>query len=66
MCGNLYYTQMNEVMEADRITVLRKGETVKTVEKSATNPKHLAELMMGCPVDLSIKRIETEKSKVAI
>jgi ABC-type uncharacterized transport system ATPase subunit len=67
-CAVIFIThKMNEVMEvADRITVLRKGETVKTVEKSATNPKHLAELMMGCPVDLSIKRIETEKSKVAI
>jgi general nucleoside transport system ATP-binding protein len=49
---------------ADRITVLRKGETVETVDKESTNPKHLTELMMGCPVDLSIKRIETEKSIV--
>ncbi|MHB1393610.1 MAG: ABC transporter ATP-binding protein [Clostridia bacterium] len=67
-CAVVFIThKMNEVMEvADRITVLRKGETVKTVEKESTNPKHLTELMMGCPVDLSIKRIETEKSKVAM
>jgi general nucleoside transport system ATP-binding protein len=67
-CAVIFIThKMNEVMEvADRITVLRKGETVKTVNKESTNPKHLTELMMGCTVDLSIKRIETEKSKVAM
>lgn len=67
-CSVVFIThKMNEVMEvADRITVLRKGETVMTVDKSSTNPKHLTELMMGCPADLSIKRIETEKSKIAM
>ncbi|HOR86543.1 MAG TPA: ABC transporter ATP-binding protein [Bacillota bacterium] len=67
-CAVIFIThKMNEVMEvADRITVLRKGETVTTVDKASTNPKHLAELMMGCPVDLSIRRIETEKRKVAM
>lgn len=67
-CAVVFIThKMNEVMEvADRITVLRKGETVKTVDKLSTNPKHLTELMMGCPVDLSIKRIETENPKVAM
>jgi simple sugar transport system ATP-binding protein len=67
-CAVVFIThKMNEVMEvADRITVLRKGETVQTVDKACTNPKHLTELMMGCPADLSIKRIETEKTKIAI
>lgn len=67
-CAVIFIThKMNEVMEvADRITVLRKGETVETVNKQSTNPKHLTELMMGCSVDLSIKRLETEKSKVAM
>jgi simple sugar transport system ATP-binding protein len=67
-CAVIFIThKMNEVMEvADRITVLRKGETVETVHKNSTSPKHLTELMMGCAVDLSIKRIETEKSKVAM
>ena len=67
-CAVVFIThKMNEVMEvADRITVLRKGETVKTVDKTATNPKHLTELMMGCSVDLSIKRVETDRCKVAL
>lgn len=52
--------KMNEVMEiADRITVLRDGETVGTVQKSETNPKLLTELMLGRPMDLSIKRVDT-------
>jgi len=50
--------KMNEVMEiADRITVLRKGKTIATLEKESTNPQELTELMVGRPVDLSIKRI---------
>lgn len=67
-CAVVFIThKMNEVMEvADRITVLRKGETVKTVNKTETNPKHLTELMMGCPADLSIKRCKTENCKVAM
>ena len=67
-CAVVFIThKMNEVMEvADRITVLRKGETVRTVEKASTNPKLLTELMMGCPADLSIKRIETERSRIAM
>jgi simple sugar transport system ATP-binding protein len=48
---------------ADRITVLRKGETVKTVEKGATSAQELTELMVGRPVDLRIKRLETEKGR---
>jgi simple sugar transport system ATP-binding protein len=67
-CAVVFIThKMNEVMEiADRITVLRKGETVMTVDKVSTNPQHLTELMMGCTVDLSIKRVETEKNKIAM
>jgi ABC-type uncharacterized transport system ATPase subunit len=50
--------KMNEVMEiADRVTVLRKGHTIETLPKEATNPQELTELMVGRPIDLSIKRI---------
>ncbi|WP_163195029.1 ABC transporter ATP-binding protein [Clostridium thermarum] len=56
--------KMDEVMEiADRITVLRKGETITTVNKKDTNPKHLAELMVGHSVDLSIKRLDIQKGE---
>jgi ABC-type uncharacterized transport system ATPase subunit len=49
--------KMDEVMEiSDKITVLRKGETIKTLEKSNTNPKELTSVMVGKAVDLSIER----------
>ncbi|MBZ4652949.1 MAG: ATPase component of uncharacterized ABC-type transporter [Peptococcaceae bacterium] len=64
-CAVIFIThKLNEVMAiADRITVLRKGETVKTVEKGATSAQELTELMVGRPVDLRIKRLETEKGR---
>jgi general nucleoside transport system ATP-binding protein len=49
--------KMDEVMAvSDRITVLRKGETIKTVNKDDTSPKELTELMVGRPVELAIKK----------
>jgi general nucleoside transport system ATP-binding protein len=55
--------KLNEVMEiSDRVTVLRKGETVGTVKTSETNINQLTEMMVGRPVDLSISRPEVIKS----
>lgn len=64
-CSIIFIThKMDEVMEiADKITVLRKGETVSTLNKSDSNPSELAKLMVGRPVDLSIKKIENEAGK---
>lgn len=51
--------KMDEVIEiCDKITVLRKGETVKTLKESETNEKELVELMVGEAVDLSIEKVE--------
>ena len=59
--------KMEEVMEvSDRITVLRKGETVKTLYKKDTNPEQLAEFMVGHSVDLSIEREEAKSGKVVL
>lgn len=56
--------KLNEVMEiSDKITVLRKGEFIKTVNKEDVGPKELADLMVGRSVDLSIERIETQNKK---
>lgn len=59
-CAVIFIThKMDEVMStADRITVLRKGESIKTLNKIDTNPKELTELMVGRPVELSIKKVE--------
>lgn len=64
-CSIIFIThKMDEVMTiADRITVLRKGETVRTLDKDITSPKELAELMVGRRVDLSIKKSEYKPGK---
>lgn len=56
--------KMNEVMEiSDRITVLRNGQTVGTVNKKDTTIKELTEMMVGRSVDLAISRIETQNKQ---
>lgn len=57
-CSVIFIThKMDEVMSiSDRITVLRKGETVATLNKQETCPEKLAELMVGHSVNLSIKK----------
>ncbi|NLN83537.1 MAG: ABC transporter ATP-binding protein [Firmicutes bacterium] len=55
--------KLNEVMEvSDRVSVLRKGECVATVETKKSSAEQLTELMVGRAVDLSIERPETFKS----
>ena len=49
--------KLNEVMAiSDRVTVLRKGEYVATVNTKDTNEKELADLMVGAKIDLNIQR----------
>lgn len=51
--------KMNEVMEiSDKITILRKGEFIKTVNTNETSPDELTELMVGRALNLDIKRPE--------
>ncbi len=55
--------KMNEVMEiSDRVTVLRKGRTVDTLETSKTTAKELVEMMVGKSVELSIEKPKSERS----
>ncbi len=56
--------KMNEVMEiSDRVTVLRKGETIGTVKTSETDPRELTEMMVGRAVSLDIERTPVDKEK---
>ena len=53
--------KLNEVLEiSDRVTILRKGESVATVTTSMTSAKELTELMVGRPVELSIHHPVTD------
>lgn len=54
--------KLHEVMEiSDRVTVLRKGTTVGTLNTKDTSPKELTDLMVGKAVDLSIERPPVER-----
>ncbi len=49
--------KMNEVMDlCDRVTVLRKGQTVGTRSIGRTTQKELVEMMVGRSIELSIER----------
>ena len=56
--------KLNEVMEiSDRVSILRKGEYIGTVETKKTNEKELTEMMVGKKVDLKITNVKTEFNK---
>lgn len=49
--------KLNEVMEiSDRVTVLRKGQSIKTVDTKSVEVSSLIEMMVGKKVDLSIEK----------
>ena len=53
--------KLNEVMEiSDRVSILRKGEYIGTVETAKTSQKELTEMMVGQKIDLKIERIKTD------
>jgi simple sugar transport system ATP-binding protein len=59
--------KLNEVMDvSDRVTILRKGHTVKTVNTKESSPKELTDIMVGKSVNLSIERPEVTRGEAAI
>lgn len=49
--------KLNEVMEiSDRVSIMRKGEYIGTVDTAKTNEAELTEMMVGKKVDLHIDR----------
>ena len=59
--------KLNEVMEiSDRVTVLRKGEHIATVNTAETSEKELTEMMVGEKIDLNINRTEPVDSKLRL
>ncbi|MDR1194066.1 MAG: ABC transporter ATP-binding protein [Peptococcaceae bacterium] len=49
--------KLHEVMEiSDRVTIMRRGEYIDTVETAKTDSRALTEMMVGRPVDLNIRR----------
>ncbi|MBQ3136281.1 MAG: ABC transporter ATP-binding protein [Clostridia bacterium] len=53
--------KLNEIMSvSDRVSVIRKGKYIGTVETKETTKEELSEMMVGRPVELSVKK---EKAK---
>ena len=55
--------KLGEVLEiSDRVTVLRKGETIGTVTTGETNARALTEMMVGRSISLAIQRPAVDES----
>ena len=53
--------KLNEIMAvADRVTVLRKGKYVGTVETKNTNKQELSNMMVGRPVQLQVDKVPAQ------
>ena len=56
--------KLNEVMEiSDRVSILRKGEYITTVNTCETNEQALTEWMVGHKINLNIDRPTVEKTR---
>lgn len=59
--------KLSEVMEiCDRITVLRSGEAVGTVAAANTNPRELAQMMVGKEVLFEVGKTSREPGEVVL
>ena len=56
--------KLNEVMEiSDRVSILRKGKYIGTVNTNETNEKELTDMMVGRKINLKINRVKTDFDK---
>ena len=59
--------KLNEIMAvSDRVTVLRKGKYIGTVDTKDTNKQELSNMMVGRPVQLEIKKEEPHPTDVVL
>ena len=59
--------KLNEIMAvADRVTVLRKGRYVGTVDTKDTDKQGLSNMMVGRPVQLEVNKTEAKPSDVVL
>ena len=59
--------KLNEIMEvADRVTVLRKGKYVGTVNTKDTNKQELSNMMVGRPVQLEVVKTPAQPKDVVL
>jgi simple sugar transport system ATP-binding protein len=59
--------KLNEIMAvADRVTVLRKGKCIGTVETRDTDKQSLSNMMVGRPVQLEVSKEEAKPGEVVL
>ena len=59
--------KLNEIMEvADRVTVLRKGKYIATVNTKDTNKQELSNMMVGRPVQLEVQKVPAQPGEVVL
>ncbi len=59
--------KLNEIMAvSDRVTVLRKGKCIGTVETKDTNKQELSNMMVGRPVQLEIDKEEAKPGEAVL
>ena len=59
--------KLNEVMEiSDRVTILRKGQYIGTVDTCSTNEEQLTEMMVGEKIQLNIERPNVENKQLRL
>ncbi len=59
--------KLNEIMAvADRVTILRKGKYVGTVNTSETNKQELSDMMVGRPVQLEVLKDESKPAETVL
>ena len=59
--------KLNEIMAvADRVTVLRKGKYIGTVETKETDKQALSNMMVGRPVQLEVTKTEAKPGDVVL
>ncbi len=59
--------KLNEIMQvSDRVTVLRKGKYVGTVNTAETNKQQLSNMMVGRPVQLVVDKAPSKPGKVVL
>ncbi|HEY4331648.1 MAG TPA: ABC transporter ATP-binding protein [Ilumatobacteraceae bacterium] len=67
-CAVVFIThKLKEALRiADRIVVLRRGKTVGEADPKTATPAHLAEMMVGRPVELTVIKSHAEPGAVAL
>ena len=59
--------KLNEIMAvADRVTVLRKGKYIGTVETKDTDKQSLSNMMVGRPVQLQVEKTPAQPKEVVL